>query len=111
MSTNRKDTHTHAYAHTKHTIHTRRLFPRSLDWFEDCEVVVPSVTNFYFGDADGDGYGNPGEKASNCHTADGAAPPQYVSNADDCAPGDANLPVVFYLDSDGDDLGDQRFVE
>ncbi len=94
----------------------------------DCDGLVDeSITTYpYYRDADGDGYGNPGDRIDNC--AD-APPAGYVANSDDCDdadpskfPGNPEIcdgkdndcnglvdeifdAVTYYRDADGDGFG------
>jgi hypothetical protein len=62
----------------------------------DCDEEIDEfVTNTYFTDADGDGFGDTNESTQACSTPDG-----YVDNADDC---DDNL--LTFEDADGDGFG------
>jgi gliding motility-associated-like protein len=63
---------------------------------DDCDVEVDEfVTNTYFADADGDGFGNASETIESCDIVLG-----YVENADDC-----DDSVVSYEDQDDDGFG------
>ena len=55
----------------------------------------------FFADADMDGFGDAADAIMACATPDGA-----VDNADDCAPGDPDLPRRLYADADMDGHGD-----
>jgi hypothetical protein len=63
---------------------------------DDCDGEVDEfVTNTYFADADGDGFGNASETIESCDIVLG-----YVENADDC-----DDSFVGYEDQDGDGFG------
>jgi len=70
----------------------------------DCDGDADEVTDprTYYRDADGDGAGDPLQRAFGCEPPDG-----YVGNADDECPDDPKLvaALVFHPDSDGDGYG------
>ena len=93
----------------------------------DCNGQIDeNVTNTYYADADGDGYGNPASSTQACSTPSG-----YVSNSSDCDDNNANAfpgntevcdgidndcngqvdetgNSTFFLDNDGDGYGDSN---
>lgn len=80
-------------------------------WDNDCDGLVDDeddsidATGYstYYGDADGDGYGDPESMTDACN-----APSGYTDNADDCDDMNAtvNPESIWYADADSDGFGD-----
>jgi N-acetylneuraminic acid mutarotase len=69
---------------------------------ENCNGFVDDgAGDFYYRDADWDGYGNWANSIQAC-----SAPPGYVANTADCNDYDPSLPRYFSQDYDGDGYGD-----
>jgi uncharacterized delta-60 repeat protein len=71
---------------------------------DDGDAKIHSVQTFYR-DADGDSYGDAGNKILECTNT---PPPGYVRNSIDCNDNDKGVywPKTYYRDADGDGLGD-----
>ncbi|MBU3728009.1 MAG: hypothetical protein FGM37_02015, partial [Phycisphaerales bacterium] len=70
---------------------------------DDCDIAVDEyVTSTFYGDGDGDGFGDPNVTLQAC-----SQPSGYVSVAGDSCPQNGSLiaPLAYFIDSDGDGYG------
>ena len=84
-------------------------FVLNSDDYDDLDVLINEVIpQFFYADADGDGYGT----ASSTVVFQSSSPPGYVPNVEDCDDTNALLhpQTVWYIDTDGDGWGSSAFI-